>query len=62
MRVTTRAITSGKLVEEGISGLAQNTFYNDAIKVWNLAPDIIKCVALYGLQKQDQKYVKSLPL
>ena len=41
-RSTTRAITSGKLKEIGLTLIAKNTFYNDAVSAWNLAPDTIK--------------------
>ena len=42
LRATTRAVTSGKLVEIGVSIHAKNTFYNDGVKAWNRAPDEIK--------------------
>ena len=41
-RSTSCAITSGKLKDIGLTVIAKNTFYNDAVSAWNLAPDSIK--------------------
>ena len=32
---TTRAVTSGTLVEQGISNLATSTYINDSARIWN---------------------------
>ena len=50
-RATTRSITNGKLLEIGISSLAKDTFYNDAVKAWNAAPEVIKTAPQYGQQR-----------
>ena len=38
----TRSITDGKLMEEGSSNKAFNTYQNDASRLWNRAPISIK--------------------
>ena len=56
---TTRAVTNGKLQEEGRTVLAKNTFYNDAVVAWNRAPDSIKkCVTIWSAKKQNKEFVK----
>ena len=52
---TTRAVTNGKLQEEGRTVLAKNTFYNDAVVAWNRAPDSIKNVLQSGQLKNRSK-------
>ena len=62
-RATTRSITNGKLLEIGISSLAKDTFYNDAVKAWNAAPEVIKnCTTIWTAKKQIKSFVKSLPI
>ena len=63
LRASMKATTSGKLIEEGISSLAQNTYYNDAIRVWNMAPEAIKmCGTIWSAKNEIKKLVKTLPL
>ena len=54
-RSTSCAITSGKLKDIGLTVIAKNTFYNDAVSAWNLAPDSIKTVTQSGLQNSGSK-------
>ena len=55
-RATTRAVTSGNLMEDGATTLAQNTFYNDATKAWNLAPmDVKTCKNIWSAPKRRSK-------
>ena len=62
-RATTRAVTSGNLVEDGTTSLAQNTFYNDATKAWNLAPlDVKTCKTIWSAKKDIKKFMKTLPV
>ena len=37
-----RSITSGKLIENGISQKATSTFVNDSTRAWNRAPSLIE--------------------
>ena len=56
-------MTSGKLQEIGITVLAKNTFYNDAVTAWNLVAKSIKnCATLWSVKKQIKEFVKSLPI
>ena len=62
-RSTTRAITIGKLIEGGMSCHVKTTFYNDATKAWNLAPEIIKiCKTIWSAKKEIIFFVKTLPI
>ena len=62
-RATTRAVTNGNLVEEGVTIASKNTFYNDAIKAWNIAPLAIKsCKSIWSAKSEIKKYVKTLPI
>ena len=48
---TTRAGSSGKLIEFGRSVIAQKTCINDAIKLWNQAPkEVTQCNSLYQIK------------
>ena len=61
-RSTTRAVTSGKLVESGTSQHAKSTFYNDSVKAWNRALDNIKsCKSIWSAKKAIKSFVKTLP-
>ena len=51
-RSTTRAVTSGKLQEIGVSNTAKNTFFNDGVKAWNKIPENIKNCKQFGLPKR----------
>ena len=62
-RSITRAVTSGQLIEEGVTTLAQNTFLNDATNAWNLVPETIKsCKTMWSAKKAIKQFVKTLPL
>ena len=62
-RSTTRAVTNGSLQETGRTILAKNTFYNDAVVAWNLAPEAIKkCATIWSAKKQIKEFVKKLPI
>ena len=62
-RAMTCAITSGKLVEVSQTCVTINTFHNDAIKAWNLAPDTIKnSNTIWSAKKQIKIFVKTLPV
>ena len=50
-KATTRSITCGKLKQLGITCLAKDTFYNDAVKAWNAAPDVLKTAPQFGLPR-----------
>ena len=63
LRTTTRAVTSGRLKEVGLTVCAKNTFFNDGVKAWNKAPDSIKnCKTIWAAKKAIKSYVKSLPM
>ena len=60
---TTRAVTSGTLVEQGISNLATSTYINDSARIWNKAPLSIKeCKTLMSAKKAIKTFVKTLPV
>ena len=62
-RATTTAVNSGNLMEDGAITLAQNTFYNDATKTWNLAPLAVKtCKTIWSAKKEIKKFMKTLPV
>ena len=62
-RTTTRAVTSGKLKEIGLSITAKNTFYNDGVKAWNRIPENIKnCKTIWTAKKAIKIFVKTLPM
>ena len=51
------------LITQGSSKLQENTFYNDAAHVWNVAPKVIKeCNTVQAAKKQIKLFVKTLPL
>ena len=63
MQSCTRACSNGKLVEKGKSTLSQATFLNDACKIWNSAPDVIKnCQTIWSAKNQIKKFVITLPV
>ena len=63
MQSCTRACSNGKLVEKGKSTLSQATFLNDACKIWNSAPDVIKnCQTIWSAKNQIKKLVITLPV
>ena len=43
---TTRAISTGRLIEHGISCLSQKSCINDAVRLWNKLPmTVTNCVS-----------------
>ena len=59
----TRAADANKLIEAHGSKILTSTFYSDAAKVWNNAPDCIKqCQSVYAVKKQIKQYITSLPI
>ena len=58
-RTSTRAVTSGRLIEVGVSTCSKNSFYNDGVKAWNKAPDSIKnCESIWSAKKEIKLFVK----
>ena len=58
---STKACTSGKLMESGRSVIAQKTCINDAIKLWNKAPkQVTQCLTLSQIKVQSKLNAKSL--
>ena len=63
LRVSTRADTTEKPVEIGKSPVAQKTCVSDAIRLWNIAPEIIaKCSSLSIVKSEIKKYLRQLPI
>ena len=63
VRTTTRAVTSGRLIEVGVSSCAKNSFHNDGVKAWNNAPESIKsCKSIWAAKKAIKSFVKCLPV
>ena len=59
---STRAMTSGRLIESGRSNLVSNCCITDAITIWNQAPESVKsCVTLTQIKKASKLYAKTLP-
>ena len=60
---STRADKSNRPVEIGKSCLTQKTCISDAIRLWNLAPEKIKCCLSVGqVKKEIKSFVKILPV
>ena len=58
-----RSISNGTLPVSGFSELSKNTFINDGIKAWNLAPTSIKdCNTFASAKTAIKKFVKSIPI
>ena len=59
----TRATSANIVPETARTTLAQNTFNNDAKKLWNKAPEDIKnAKSLSSAKKAIKKYVTTLPI
>ena len=59
-RAMTRAITSGSLVELGMTNLAKTTFLIDASLAWNNIPDvIINCKSTWSAKNKLRNCVNS---
>ena len=60
-KVTTRACTSGKLLESGKCLVAQKSCINDATKLRNNLPNELKnCLTISQIKLQTTKFVKTL--
>ena len=60
---STRASTRGDLTTGASTVKSQATFINDAIKVWNIAPLIIKNSKSLAIAKKEiRKFVTTLPV
>ena len=58
-----RSITNEELPVQSFSELSKNTFINDGIKAWNLAPSQIKiCTSYASAKNKIKKFVKSIPI
>ena len=61
--ISTRVCTSSRLIESGKSCISQKTCMNDAIRIWNLAPDkITSAQSLYQAKREIKIYVQTLPV
>ena len=57
-----RSMSDGKLYEVHGSHQLKSTFINDGVKIWNLAPMVVKnCTSLNGAKKEIKKFAKTLP-
>ena len=60
---TTRNVSKGTLANRGSSTINKNSFVEDAIRVWNEAPDSIKTAkSLYSAKIEIKKFCKALPI
>ena len=58
-----RSIANEMLPVKSFSELSKNTFINDGIKAWNLAPSSIKeCITFASAKNEIKKFVKSIPI
>ena len=63
VRKDLRSINENSLKMTGNSNVQASTFYIDAARVWNLAPDVIKnCKSLLSAKSEIKPFVKTLPL
>ena len=61
--MSTRADTKEKLIEIGKSGLTQKTCVSDAIRIWNMAPEVITNSKSVNQSKMAiKKFAKQLPI
>ena len=59
----TRSQGSHHLVQHGMNELSSRTFINDATRVWNQAPKVVKMAeTIYSAKKEIKKFVKTLPI
>ena len=62
-KISTRADSSGNLIEKGFSSTSWNTFLNDATRAWNKAPHKIKsCKSFYNAKKLIKEFVLTPPM
>ena len=60
---STRAMTSGRLIEVGKSNLSFNSCIGDYIRLWNKAPEELKkCSSLPQIKQAAKLYAKALPI
>ena len=60
---TTRAACKGVPIEVGKTTLTQKSSVSDAIKIWNVAPSLIKdCTTVYQAKKEIKRYAMSIPI
>ena len=58
-----RSITNEILPVQSFSELSKNTFINDSVKAWNLAPLKIKSCNSYASAKTEiKKFIKTIPI
>ena len=58
-----RSISNEMLPVKSFSELSKNTFINDGIKAWNLAPISIKNCSSYASAKTEiKKFVRMIPI
>ena len=51
------------LVIKGKTAIQDSTFFNDAVRVWNMAPVEIKnCRTLHTMKKQIKTFIRTLPI
>jgi hypothetical protein len=61
--VSTRAATTGRLIETGKSNIIRNSAISDAIRLWNQAPlSITGATTLYRVKKEIRVFVSQLPM
>ena len=61
--VSTRADTTGRLIEVGKSNTSRNSSTSDAIRLWNLAPNkLTGATTLYRVKKEIKLFASQLPL
>ena len=61
--VSTRADTTGRLIEVGKSNTSRNSSTSDAIRLWNLAPNTLTgATTLYRVKKEIKLFASQLPL
>ena len=61
--VSTRADTTGRLIEVGKSNTSRNSSTSDAIRLWNIAPNTITgATSLYRVKKEIKVFASQLPI
>ena len=59
----TRSIQKDSLIVISKGLKLQSTFYSDAARLWNRAPDVIKNIkTLFSAKKEIKKFVLTLPI
>ena len=61
--ITTRAMTSEKLIEVGHNSVSSKTCISDTIRLWNIAPmELRNSKSLLQVKKATNILVKTLPI